>query len=107
MRTFFAAIALAATMAVTSLASTRAHASCGNQTVVVFDADWCAFCKKVKAMLSRQGIPYRSIDTTNNGRARAFMAERFGTTMIPVTVIDNAYVIGFNERRLRELLCIG
>jgi hypothetical protein len=57
-------------------------------------------------LLARNNIPYTSIDTTNNVHVRALMAQRFNTTAIPVTVIDNSYVIGFNKPLIRQLLCL-
>jgi glutaredoxin len=106
MKTWLGAAGMAAMIAVGAFSPTRASAACGNQNVYVFDAYWCPYCKLVKEFLARNNIPYRSIDTTNSARVRAYMAQRFNTTAIPVTVIDDAYVIGFNEPLLRQLLCL-
>jgi glutaredoxin len=104
MKTWLAGIGFAAAVAVTALTPTPASAACGSQDVYVFDAYWCPYCKKVKEMLARYNIRYTSIETTNNSRARAFMAQHFNTTAIPVTVIDDTFVLGFDERRLKQVL---
>ena len=95
----------AAIILVASLAPSVAQAACFKD-VTVFDASWCPSCRKVKAMLSQYGVPYNTIETTGNRRAQAFMAEHFNTTMIPVTVIGNSFVVGFDESRIKQLLCI-
>jgi glutaredoxin len=107
MRTSLVALGIVTAITVLGLGPTRAGAACGSQGVYVFDAHWCPSCKQVKQMLARYNIRYQSIDTTSNPRARAFMAKHFNTTMIPVTVIDDSFVIGFNHPRLRELLCLN
>ena len=95
----------AAIILFTSLVPSVAPAACFKE-VIVFDASWCPSCRKVKAMLSQYGVPYNTIETTGNRRVQAFMAERFNTTAIPVTVVDDSFVIGFDESRLKQLLCI-
>lgn len=106
MPTRLTAISLALAGAVVFLTPSGADAACGRDGVVVFDAHWCGYCRKVKALLNRHDIDYTVIDTTRNRRARAFMAEHFNTTSVPVTVVDDSFVIGYNKRRLRRLLCL-
>jgi len=103
MKTWLTAIGIAAAVAVAGLAPTTASAACGSKGVAVYDASWCPYCKKVKALLSRHNIRYTVIDASS---ARGYMARKFGTTSIPVTVIDGSHVVGFNEARIRQLLCI-
>ena len=98
-------IGFAATILFTALVPNMAQAACFKD-VYVFDASWCPSCRKVKAMLYQYGVPFNTIETTGNRRAQTFMAERFNTTMIPVTVVDDSFVIGFDESRLKQLLCI-
>ncbi|MBZ0148893.1 MAG: glutaredoxin family protein [Pseudorhodoplanes sp.] len=98
-------LGITAAIVFTLLMPNMAQAACFKD-VFVFDASWCPSCRKVKAMLSEYGVPYQTIEVTGNRSAQAFMAERFNTTMIPVTVIDNSFVIGFNESRIKQLLCI-
>lgn len=106
MRKQLSAVGLAVAIAVVCLTPTYANAACGNNAVYVFDAYWCPQCKNTKALLSRYGIPYTSIEITGNRRAQAYMAEHFNTTAIPVTVIDDSFIIGFNENRIKQLLCV-
>lgn len=107
MKKHLSILGLAVAISLAILAPTDAFAACGGGSVYVFEMSWCPYCMKIKQMLSRSNIPYKTVDITNNYRARAFMAEKFNTTAVPVTVIDNAYVIGFNEGRLRQLLCLN
>jgi glutaredoxin len=106
MKNSLVAIGMAAAIATVVLMPQPASAACGNQGVYVFDAYWCPYCKMVKEILNRNNVRYTSIDITTNARARAFMAQKFNTSSIPVTVVDDSFVVGFNEARLRQLLCL-
>jgi len=105
-RRLLAVLGIASAMAAAGLPQT-ANATCGTKGVYVFSAYWCPHCKHVQAMLARHGIAYQTIETTGNTRARALMAQHFNTIAIPVTVVDDSYVIGLNEVRLKQLLCIN
>ena len=107
MKKYLSILGLAAAIGLAILTPTNAFAACGGGGVYVFETSWCPYCLKVKQMLSRNGISYKTINITNNYRARAFMVEKFNTTAVPVTVVDDDYVLGFNEGRLRQLLCLN
>ena len=104
MRTWITVVGLVSAVAVAGLAPSSASAACA-KNVVVYDASWCPYCKKVKALLSRHGIAYKVINAETSA-ARVFMAKNFRTTSIPVTVVDGSHVVGFSEARLKQLLCI-
>jgi glutaredoxin len=101
-------LAIAGATAVAMIAAAaRADAACGSRGVYLFEASWCVSCRKVVATLARYNVRYTGIEVTGNARVRAFMAKQFGSTAIPVTVIDDSFVVGFDEPRLKRLLCLN
>ena len=61
------------------------------------------FCGKAKEFLSQRGIVFEEKDITEDPSAVEEL-ERLGAMTTPVIVIDGEVVIGFNRKRLEELL---
>jgi glutaredoxin 3 len=106
MKKLLLTVALLAGLASIFLSAAPAEARCGSKGVVLYDAYWCPYCKQVKDLFARHGVRYRRIETTRNQQAQAEMMRRFGTVTVPVIVVDGTAVIGFDESRLRQLLCL-
>ncbi|HXV82865.1 MAG TPA: glutaredoxin family protein [Candidatus Binatia bacterium] len=61
------------------------------------------FCGKAKEFLSQRGVAFEERDITKDPAAVDEL-ERLGAMTTPVIVIDGEAVIGFNQKRLEELL---
>ncbi|MCL4559341.1 MAG: glutaredoxin family protein [Chloroflexi bacterium] len=61
------------------------------------------FCNQEKAWLSQKGVAFTVKDVATDEEALAEL-EALGAFSTPVTVIDGEAVIGFNRKRLEELL---
>lgn len=61
------------------------------------------FCKKVKEFLSQKQIQFVERDVSEDQEALAEL-EKLGVLTTPVTVIEGEVVVGFDRRRLEELL---
>lgn len=81
-----------------------AEAGC-NKRVVMYNANWCPYCKQVRAILARNHIRYRILDATT-ARVQADMIRRFGNTAVPMTVVGGVVVAGVDEARIKQL-CRG
>ena len=70
---------------------------------VVVYAHRCEFCGRVKEFLSERGVPFTEKDVVEDADA---MEELIGMNFcsIPVTLIDGKAVLGFNRKRLEQLL---
>jgi glutaredoxin 3 len=60
----------------------------------------------VKEFLSQRGFVFEEKDITKDASAVEEL-ERLGAMTTPVIVIDGESVIGFNRKRLEELLTTG
>ena len=92
-------------LAFTQAASIPAHAVCA-KSVVLYNAYWCPYCKKVRALLGSYHIRYQLIEVTAEpGQSMAL--KRFGDTSVPRTVIGGAVVTGYDPDRIKQLLCLN
>lgn len=61
------------------------------------------FCNRTKEFLSQKGVPFTERDVSIDEKALAEL-ERLGYRTTPVTLIDGEVVVGFDQKRLEELL---
>ena len=61
------------------------------------------FCGKVKEFLSQKGIDFVERNIANDPTALTEL-EKLGFMTTPVTVIDGEVVVGFNPKKIQELL---
>ncbi|MCP5051081.1 MAG: NrdH-redoxin [bacterium] len=75
-------------------------------TVVVFTTPTCSWCRVVKQHLKKHNIRFKEIDITKDQRAAKDMVRRTGQQGVPVTLIQNRPIIGFNKKEINRLLNI-
>jgi len=73
------------------------------RTIIVYSQPGWLFCGKAKEFLSQRGVAFEERDITKDPAAVDEL-ERLGAMTTPVIVIDGEAVIGFNQKRLEELL---
>jgi glutaredoxin len=78
-------------------------------TVIVYSATWCGFCKKAKAWLKQNGVPYVERDVEKTAGAQAELDAKLRSASVPgggIPVIDWAgtLVVGFDVPSLQRLL---
>ena len=64
------------------------------------------FCKSVKEFLSQNGIAYEEKDVSAD-EAALHELMHMGVFTTPATVIHGEVVVGFDRKRLAELLEVG
>ena len=71
--------------------------------VTVYSTQNCPYCRLAKAFLERNNVPYRSVDVGVDRKAAKEMVELSGQYGVPVIVIGEEVIVGFDTDRLREL----
>jgi alkyl hydroperoxide reductase subunit F len=71
--------------------------------VTVYSTQSCQYCRMTKAFLEKHGVPYDSIDVGSDQAAAKKMIELSGQRGVPVIVIDDEVIVGFDSQRLNEL----
>ena len=74
------------------------------ENVKVYGTSTCPFCKRARAWLEKNQIDFEDIDLSGDRSRIKEMIKVSGQTGVPVIVIDDEVVIGFNQPRLEELL---
>jgi len=71
--------------------------------VKVYSTKQCQYCRLLKAFLDKRGIKYQNIDVGEDIEAARKMTEISGQYAVPVSVIDDEVIIGYDIRTLNEL----
>jgi mycoredoxin len=75
----------------------------GESGIVMLGAEWCGYCQRLKAALDEAKVSYTELDVEDGGAGYdAFAA--LGGRGVPVTVIGQEVVHGYDAERLDELL---
>jgi len=71
--------------------------------VTVYSTKNCPYCRMVKAFLDKHGVPYDGIDVGEDPNAAKKMIELSGQRGVPVIIVDDEVIIGFDSQRLNDL----
>jgi glutaredoxin len=85
----------------------RIAANNGNKlkTIKIFEASWCGYCKKLKALLDANNIQYVSCDIEKtDGCKSEYDSYRENYTGIPLSVIGNTVIRGFDPEAVQLAL---
>lgn len=75
-----------------------------DKKVVIYSTPTCPYCKRAKDYLSRKGIRYTDIDVAQDKEKAKEMTQKSGQMSVPVIIIDNEIIVGFNQAQLDKLL---
>jgi glutaredoxin-like YruB-family protein len=74
------------------------------KNVVVYSTPTCPYCKMVKDYLSQNGVTYTDHDLSKDYNKAREMVQKTGQMGVPVVIIDDNIVVGFNRAKIDELL---
>ncbi len=74
--------------------------------VVIFTSPTCSFCNAAKRYFREKKIRFTDVDVTRDHRAAHDMVRRTGQTGVPVILINNRPIVGFNKPRINQMLNI-
>ena len=72
--------------------------------VVVFTSPSCTWCRTIKQYFQSHKIRFREVDVSRDMAAARDLVRRTGQQGVPVTLINNRPVIGFDKAQLDRLL---
>jgi len=73
-------------------------------SVVVYTTPTCGYCHHAKEYLSQKGVPFSERDVAADPAAAAEMVRLSGQRGVPVVVIDDQVIVGFDRPRLDRVL---
>jgi len=74
------------------------------KTVKVYSTPTCPWCHRAKDYLNNKGVQFEDIDVSKNPEKAQEMVKISGQMGVPVIIIDNEVVIGFDQSKLDKLL---
>jgi len=76
------------------------------QKVIVFSTPTCSHCNSAKRYLRENKIKFRDVDVSRDQRAAKDMVRRTGQMGVPVILINNRPIIGFDRAKINQMLGI-
>ncbi|MCX6754734.1 MAG: NrdH-redoxin [Candidatus Nomurabacteria bacterium] len=74
--------------------------------VTVYSTPTCHFCHMAKDFFKEKNIAFEDFDVSVDLEKRKEMVDRSGQMGVPVIMIDNQIVVGFNKPTIVDLLGI-
>ena len=76
------------------------------QNVTIYSTPSCHFCHMAKDFFKEKKIAYTEYDVALNQEKRKEMIEKSGQMGVPVIVIGDNLIVGFNKPKIAQLLGI-
>ena len=71
--------------------------------ITVYSTQNCPYCRMAKAFLEKHNVQYESLDVGNDTVAAQKMIDLSGQRGVPVIMVDDEVIVGFDSERLNEL----
>jgi glutaredoxin 3 len=75
--------------------------------VTIYTTPTCGYCRHAKEFLRQRGIQFTECDVSVDRAGAEEMVRKSGQMSVPVIVIDDEVVVGFDRARLEQLLNSG
>ncbi|HEY4503061.1 MAG TPA: glutaredoxin family protein [Candidatus Paceibacterota bacterium] len=75
--------------------------------VTIYSTPSCHFCHMAKEFFKENNIAYTEHDVAGDAEQRKIMVEKSGQMGVPVILIENDLVVGFNKPVISKLLGIA
>ena len=72
--------------------------------VTIYSTPTCHFCHMTKDFLTQHNIPFTDYNVATDLEKRKEMVDKSGQMGVPVIVIGDEMMVGFNEDKLKEAL---
>ena len=74
--------------------------------ITIYSTPTCHFCHMAKDFFTSKGIAYEDFDVSVNLEKRKVMIDKSGQMGVPVIIIDDKLIVGFNKPKIIEILGI-
>ncbi len=74
--------------------------------VVMFSTPTCSFCNAAKRYFREKNIRFTDVDVSRDHKAAMDMQRRTGQTGVPVILINNRPIVGFDKAKINRMLNI-
>lgn len=74
------------------------------KTIKIYSTPICHYCQVAKDWFKENDIKYSEIDISKDEVGRILIQCKTGMMAVPVIQIDEEFIVGFDKRRIQELL---
>lgn len=74
--------------------------------VIIFTTPTCSFCRLAKQYFNEKRVRYTEVDVSRDQRAAQDVMRRTGQMGVPVIMINNRPIVGFDKPKINQLLGI-
>lgn len=74
--------------------------------VTIYSTPMCVYCHTAKNFLNDKKIKFEEFNVATNLEKRKEMVDKSGQLGVPVIVVGDEIIVGFDEERISELLNI-
>lgn len=74
------------------------------KTVKVYSTPSCPYCHMVKKFLDEKSVTYEDINVASDEAAAKEMIEKSGQMGVPVIMVDDHIIVGFDKDELAKAL---
>jgi glutaredoxin-like YruB-family protein len=74
--------------------------------IKIYTTTYCPFCKLAKEFLLEHGFDFEEINVEEDEKGFEEMVRKSGQYGVPVIDVDGEIIIGFDRKRLKEVLKI-
>jgi glutaredoxin-like YruB-family protein len=78
-----------------------------DKNVTIYTTPTCHFCKMAKDFFTEKGVQFTAYDVAADAAKRAEMIELTGQLGVPVIVINDDIMVGFDREKLAAKLGIA
>jgi len=75
-----------------------------DKKVVIYSTPTCPICKRTKEYLTEKGVQYTDLNVAGSKELTKEMIDKSGQMSVPVIIIDDQVVVGFNQGKIDKLL---
>lgn len=72
--------------------------------VIMFTTPTCSYCTTAKRYLREHKIRFKEVDVSKDQKAALDMQRRAGTTGVPVILVNNRPIVGFDKVKINRML---
>jgi len=76
------------------------------QNVIIYSTPSCHFCQMAKEFFKANNLAYTEYDVVSDVEKRKEMIEKSGQMGVPVIIIGDERIVGFDKSQLTKLLGI-
>jgi glutaredoxin-like YruB-family protein len=74
--------------------------------VIIFSTPTCSYCNLAKRYFREKNIKFTDVDVSRDPNAARDMVKRTGQTGVPVILINNKPIVGFDKPKINQMLNI-